>query len=312
MSANQCVKLVVVLCATKGANEIDEDVRYRWLYNTVKHFPNVQIFTLHENGKSKADIPRDEWLRGAEEVKAFAGQPIDAVFYGEDYGDGEIWCACYPGATHVVYPRDEINSTQIRDNPYKYWDWMPQYVRSHYVKKVLVLGPESTGKSILVESLSKRFNTTFLEEVGREWSQLSGTCQRMLPSDYTNILLRHKVKQMDLIQQANRVFIEDTNCVYTNYFLTFLAGEAADDRDLELSLVLEQYWDYDLVLLLKPTVKFVQDGDRSDEDPEARERCYRFLRMHCLKYKTPIFEIDSTSYNNRFCEAEGAIERLLK
>jgi HTH-type transcriptional repressor of NAD biosynthesis genes len=150
MSANQCVKLVVVLCATKGANEIDEDVRYRWLYNTVKHFPNVQIFTLHENGKSKADIPRDEWLRGAEEVKAFAGQPIDAVFYGEDYGDGEIWSACYPGATHVVYPRDEINSTQIRDNPYKYWDWMPQYVRSHYVKKVLVLGPESTGKSILV------------------------------------------------------------------------------------------------------------------------------------------------------------------
>lgn len=102
---------------------------------------------------------------------------------------------------------------------------LPTFVRPYYVKRVLLIGGESTGKSTLSISLARHYNTCWLEEVGRDLSARSGTDQWMIPQDFTDILLQHKQKEIDLIPTANKVLFEDTDCLITLFYLHFLGGK---------------------------------------------------------------------------------------
>lgn len=315
-AANQCERLIVVLCTNRG--EADPRIRYRWIYDTIKNYPNVSIFILDENHEDKHQVTKQEWLDGAEKVKQFAGEPIDVIFYGDDYDDtNSMWRECYPNAKSVIFPRNEINSTDIRSNPLKYWDWMPQYVRWRFAKRVLVLGPESTGKTVMVKSLAKQFNTNYIEEAGRDLSQLSGTCLQMLPEDYSLILSTQLTNYLTERQKANKVFFEDTNALYTKYFLMYMEGKDKYDPNVQLATAMASLgsWrhHYDLVLVLHPTVAFVQDGCRVDSHEASRSKCLDFLLDKCHWYwpANRIVEIKSQDYNERFQEAVAAVVRIL-
>ena len=43
------------------------------------------------------------------------------------------------------------------------------------LQKIVILGPESTGKSTLCEALSKHYNTIWCEEYAREYLSKNGT-----------------------------------------------------------------------------------------------------------------------------------------
>ena len=57
-----------------------------------------------------------------------------------------------------------MSSTELRKNPYKHWDWIPQIAKPYFVKKVLLVGGESVGKSTLTINLANRFNTNYIDE----------------------------------------------------------------------------------------------------------------------------------------------------
>lgn len=308
-AANQCDKLIVVISYGPNRGEIDIRQRYRWVYETVKHFPHVHIMTLEDPAPSKAAYTEDMWYADAQKVKAFAGEPITAIFFGSDYSMNSIWTKCYPEATPVVLQRDGISSTAIRKDPMACWEMMPAYVRSYFTKKVLLVGTESTGKSTLTISLARHFNTVYLEEVGRDISERSGTDQWMLPEDFTDILLQHKVKQRELIQQANRVFIEDTNCLTTLFFIGFLDGPEKESN-AALAEAISMLNTYDLVLLLEPDVRFVQDGDRSEVIAADREKYTGILKDLCEQHSLTVVRIGG-DYQERYEKSVRLINSLL-
>ena len=309
-AANQCDRLIIVISNGVRRGEIDIRQRYRWVYETVKHFPHVEIFVLDDDAPSKADYAEKTWYADARKVKAFAGEPITAVFFGDDYRPDSMWARCYPEAETVILPRDHLSSTAIRRNPLACWDMMPDYVRPYYVKKVLLIGTESTGKSTLAISLARHYNTVWLEEVGREISERSGTDLWMLPEDFTDILLQHKVKQLGLIARANRVFFEDTNCLTTLFYVDFLAGEEKE-KNRRLAEAVSGLNRYDLVLLLGPDVAFVQDGDRSEEIAADREKYTGVLRRICEEHGLHVAELNG-DYDERFRKAVELVDRLLE
>ena len=53
-----------------------------------------------------------------------------------------------------------ISGRQIRQAPFRYWDYIPTEVKPFFVRTVAVLGGESSGKSTLVNKLANMFNTT--------------------------------------------------------------------------------------------------------------------------------------------------------
>ncbi len=309
-AANRCERLIVVISNGENRGEIDIRLRYRWVYEATRHFPNVRIFVLNDSAPSKAEYSEDMWYEDARKVREFAGEPITAVFFGSDYQKDCMWTRCYPEAVPVIIGRDGISSTAIRADPIACWDMMPDFVRPYYVKKVLLTGTESTGKSTLGISLARHYNTVCLEEVGRDMSQRSGTDLWMLPDDFTDILLEHKVKQRRLIGQANRVFFEDTNCLTTLFYAGFL-GSGDRQRHTALAEAISALNSYDLVLLLGPDVEFVQDGDRSMTIASDRQKYTDILKDMCERHGLTVVPVNG-DYQQRYKKAVELVDGLLK
>ena len=309
-AANRCDKLIVAISHGVNREEIDIRLRYRWVYETVKHFPHVRIFVLPDDAPSKEAYTEEAWYADAEKVKAFAGEPITAVFFGNDYRPDSMWARCYPEAEAVILPRDGISSTAIRKSPLACWEQIPDFVRPFFVKKILLIGTESTGKTTLAASLARHYNTVWLEEVGREISERSGTDLWMIPQDFTDILLQHKVKQIEMIKRANRVFFEDTNCLTTLFYIDFLEGEEKE-KNRALAEAVSMLNTYDLVLLLGPDVAFVQDGDRSEEIAADRGGYTALLKRLCAEHGLKVTELNG-DYEQRYRRAVELVDQLLE
>ena len=270
-AACMCRELHIVLSVGHNRDEIDARIRYRWLYQLTKHVGNVHIMMLEDDAATKAAYTEDYWQRDADIVKARVGKPIDVVFCGSDYDENSFWHRCYPDSALHIFARNEISSTEIRCNPYRHWDWIPDVVRPHYVKKVLLTGGESTGKSTLTIHLAHRFNTNYIDEAGREISERSGTDRLMLTADFTEILLQHKLNEMRAVEHSNRVLFIDTDALVTQFYMQFLLDPGiAQNR--ALSDAIDALNAYDLILFLEPDVDFVQDGDRSEVIRDDREK----------------------------------------
>ncbi|KAA5990511.1 AAA family ATPase, partial [Pantoea sp. M_5] len=69
-----------------------------------------------------------------------------------------------------------ISGAQIRQDPFRFWDYIPTEVKPFFVRTVAILGGESSGKSTLVNKLANIFNTTSAWEYGRDYvfSHLGG------------------------------------------------------------------------------------------------------------------------------------------
>lgn len=308
-AANMCEKLIIVISSGINRNEVDVRLRYRWVYQLTQHLPDVRIFILEDTAPSKGDYTEDYWKSDADKVKKFAGEPIDAVFCGSDYDENSFWGKCYPEAELVIFPRDGISSTELRRDMYGYWDWLPSVVKPHYVKKVLLIGSESTGKSTLTQNLALHYNTTFMEEAGRDISERSGTDMLMIPQDFTDILLTHKQRELEQIQRADRVFFEDTDCLITRFYLDFLEGKDKE-RNAALADAIARLNEYDLILFCEPDVKFVQDGDRSEVIAADREKYSRQIKEI---YRSRGFDFVSLSgsYQQRYEKAVQLVDGLL-
>ncbi|MBO4870180.1 MAG: AAA family ATPase, partial [Clostridia bacterium] len=274
-----------------------------------KHIGNVKIITLEDDAPSKDEYTEDYWHRDAAKVKAQISKHIDVVFCGSDYGEDSFWNKCYPDSELYIFPRNGISSSEIRRDPYAHWDWLPNVVRPYYVKKVLLMGGESTGKSTLTINLANRFNTNFIDEAGREISERSGTDMLMLSSDFTEILLQHKLNEIKAAQQSNKVLFIDTDALITQFYMAFL-DDPGIEKNKALSDAVDKVNEYDLILFLEPDVEFVQDGDRSevirDDREKYSEQIKELLRSHGRTFVTV-----SGSYQERYETAVKEVNKLL-
>ena len=302
-----CEKLYVILSIGFNRNEIDYKIRYRWLYTATKHIGNVKILTLTDDCKVKSDYTEEVSKKDSEKVKEMIGKPIDVVFCGSDYDENSFWNKNYPESKFYVFDRNEISSTEIRKNPYKRWEWLPNFVKSYFVKKVLIVGVESSGKSVLTTNLANYFNTNFIEEAGRELSQKSGTDELMLDEDFTEILLTQKLNELKAIEQSNKVLFCDTDCLITQFYLNFLEGS---QNNINLSKAIDAINRYDLILFLAPDVKWVQDGDRSEIIRDNREY-YKNMIADIYNTSGKKFEYLEGDYLTKFNKAVELVKATL-
>ncbi|OPX42771.1 trifunctional NAD biosynthesis/regulator protein NadR [Ruminiclostridium hungatei] len=308
-AANQCEELILVISEGINRDEIDIRVRYRWVYQLTKHIGNVRLFVLQDAAKNKEAYTEEYWMKDAGKVKEFAGKKLDVVFCGSDYDNNSFWAKCYPEAETIFLQRDDISSTKIRENVMAHWEWLPNSVKPYYAKKVLLIGGESTGKSTLAINLANYYNTNYLEEVGRDISERSGTDMLMLPEDFTDILLIHKIREREALLHSNKVLFEDTDCLITKFYIQFLNGKGKAVNE-KLADAISELNNYDLILFLEPDVRFVQDGDRSPVIADDREH-YSNRIKELYKERKYNIEIISGDYQERFSKSVSLIDKLL-
>ena len=307
-AACMCEKLYIVLSIGTNRDEIDYKVRYRWLYQATKHIGNVKIMILYDSCTDKSEYTLEASKVDSEYIKREIGEPIDVVFCGSDYDVTSFWNMNYPDSKFYVFERNEMNSTELRKNICKHWNWLPNFVKPYYVKKVLIIGLESSGKSVMTVNLANYFNTNYIEEAGRELSEKSGTDTMMLNADFTEILLVQKMNEIKAVENSNKVLFCDTDCLITEFYLRFLEG---DEENIKLADAIDAINSYDLILFLAPDVKWVQDGDRSEEIRDNRPM-YREMLATIYNSHGKNFEYIEGDYSTKFNKCVELVNKLLE
>ncbi len=285
--------------------------RLRWVQQIFKYEKEIYVHHLSENGIVGYPNGWQEWSDRVKELfKTKKINPTE-VFSSEEQ-DKEPYEKYLNLKVNLVDPKREdfnISATKIRNNPYKYWGYIPKEVRPFFVKTVAILGGESSGKSVLVSKLANVFNTTSAWEYGREFvfSELGGDEQAMQYSDYPQMAIGHK-KYIDYAQKhAFKVAFVDTDYITTQAFCIQYEGKPHPFLD---SMIKE--YPMDLVILLENNTAWIDDGLRSLGDPQKRIEFQNLLKELLHKHNIEYIEITSPDYLERYLKVKEIVYHLLQ
>ena len=176
-AASECRELYLVLSHSPNRDSVGYRTRAKWLHLAIQHLDNVRILLLEDDCKSKEEYNTSEhWAAGARQVQEQVGKRIDVVYCGSDHAAANEYARVYPDSEIKFVDRAEIavSSTEIRKSPSRFWDFLPEFVRPQYVRKVLIVGSESTGKSVMARTLANLYSTVCVEEYGRRVCEACG------------------------------------------------------------------------------------------------------------------------------------------
>ena len=207
-----------------------------------------------------------------------------------------------------------ISATELVQNVYKHWDMLPGAVRPHFVKKILITGIESCGKTTLAKKLAKNFLSSWSTEYGKWYQQneMGNYGGNWTIEDFEIIAMKQLDQDKHAYRTANKVAFIDTDAIVTDYYLELFVKNAGGTSLLIESLKKEEIGKWDLVVLLQPTVKWVQDGTRFDDmkDEETRWELHAKLKGMYNSYGIPYIEIGG-DYKFRFETIINEVEKLL-
>jgi len=299
-AASKCDLLYVVICYT-GNEEIPGTIRKQWLYAALEKYKNVipVPFQYSENElpNSSAYSPHASQL-WSQAFKKLVPE-VNVVFTSEEYGEH---VANLMGADHVSFDKtrslNPVSGTGIRKDPFEYWDFIAEPARYYFVKKIVVLGSESTGKSTLAESLAAHYNTVFVSEAGREIVEKTEECSF---NDLTKISELHAKKISEQISVANKLLFIDTDINITRSYASFLFN-----KKLPVSPWIEEMNAADLHLFLETDCPFVQDGTRISE---VQRNHLSISHKKCLDEKGIKYFSITGNWEQRFRTSCEIVER---
>lgn len=171
-------------------------------------------------------------------------------------------------------------------------------------RRIAVYGPESTGKTMLAESLAAHFRAPLVAEYAREFWDKQGA---ITLGDIPGIAREQWRREDELAAQAGPLLICDTEALTTVLWSDLLYGTCPDDIRRGAD---QRAKNYALYLLLDIDVPFAPDPQRCFPEPADREKCLRVWRG-ALERRQLVFEPIAGNWAERERRAIAAIERLL-
>ncbi|WP_055442742.1 AAA family ATPase [Lacinutrix himadriensis] len=149
--------------------------------------------------------------------------------------------------------------------------------------KVVLFGPESTGKTTLSKELARHYNSVWTPEFAREylqdkWNEERKTCE---PKDLLPIAIGQMKLENDLAKKTNSVLICDTDLLETKvYSETYYSGVC--DPYLEKYALENKYDVYFLTYIDTPW-----EADDLRDKPEERLSMFQAFQETLIKYNRP-------------------------
>ena len=167
------------------------------------------------------------------------------------------------------------------------------------IKRIAVLGPESTGKTYLCKELAEYFKTVWVPEYARTYVEQLG---RKYNSDDILKIAQEQFKQEEqLISKAKTFLFTDTEFIISKTWC-----EDVFKFCHEWILEKIESHQYDLYLLTSPDLQWQTDPVRENKD----RRDYFFnLYLKELANRNFDFEIISGTGNDRTASAIAAVKR---
>lgn len=169
------------------------------------------------------------------------------------------------------------------------------------MKKIVLTGPESTGKSWLSGLLAGYFQTTWVPEYLREYFEPNRAFQK---------------EEMEIV--AKRQIEIENNAFQNNFKVIFL-----DTNIISLKIYYEHYFheipewfhklykpaSYDHYLLLDTSIPWIEDAQR--DSPEIRELLYQKFERE-LRQLSVDFTVVSGNYSERLQQAKSIVSKIIQ
>lgn len=294
----QADDLTVIVCGREGESPAGV-LRTAWLREI---HPDVRVLLIDDRYDAQDSRV---W---AENSIRWLGRAPDLVFTSEDYGEE---FARHLGCRHVQVDRERaavpVSGTRVRADPLGCWEFLEPPVRAFYAVRVCVVGAESTGKTTLAEDLARHFDTVWVPEYGREYSErklAAGGGYDFRSEEFAHIAARQCEAEEEGARRANRLLVCDTDAFATGVWHRRYMGA----RSPEVEGIAARHRRPDLYLLTDVGTPFVQDGTRDGEHVRGwmHEAFVEELRAQGRPYR-PV----SGPRGERLGQAVGYIEALL-
>ena len=176
------------------------------------------------------------------------------------------------------------------------------------VKKIVVVGPESTGKSILCEQLAAHYNTVWVKEYAREYLLKNGRdygFENLL--DIAKGQLKEEesvIRNWGMHSHKSPVFI-DTDMYVMKVWCEFVFEKC---HHWILNRIVDRK--YDLYLLCNVDLPWVKDELREYPDLETREKLYHYYKDLMVNQHVRWVDI-SGGYEERLQKAIKAVDQMI-
>jgi len=171
------------------------------------------------------------------------------------------------------------------------------------MKKIVLIGPESTGKSTLTQQLAAHFDTVFVEEYGRTYCEKFGNdCDAL---DLVHIAAGQLFLEDEAAKTARHgLLFCDTDALLTQTYAELYLGSCPD-----FIAELARTRPYDLTLLLDTDVPWMNDSIRLFAD----RRQWHFNRLReLLETQNRPYVVISGNFEERFERAVQAVNASLQ
>lgn len=166
------------------------------------------------------------------------------------------------------------------------------------MKKVVITGPESTGKSTLAKALARHFNTEWTPEYAREY--IGALNRGYVQEDIEIISKVQLVREQNQLLLAQEVLFCDTDLIVCKIWSEFVFGTCSQ-------WILDRIHDhkYDLYLLMDIDLPWEDDPQR--EHPLQRKELFNLYVTELERLEQP-YEIISGIGEERFNRAIEVIK----
>ncbi len=183
------------------------------------------------------------------------------------------------------------------------------------IRKIVIIGPESTGKSTLCEQLAQHYETRWCPEYARAWLLQNGTNytfedlltiaegQLQLEDEYTEKL---ENESLPLLENGGNIplFI-DTDMYVMKVWCEFVFGKC---HRFVLDNILKRK--YDGYLLCNVELPWTKDELREYPDLDTRKTLFRMYKDLLINQSTP-WALVSGSGEDRLQSAIRSVDKML-
>jgi NadR type nicotinamide-nucleotide adenylyltransferase len=183
------------------------------------------------------------------------------------------------------------------------------------LKKIVIIGPESTGKSTLCAQLAQHYDTMCCPEFAREYLLANGSSyeyedlltiakgQLALENEYTTILERNSLPMLE--KGGHLPLFIDTDMYVMKVWCEFAFGKC---HRFILDEIINRK--YDLYLLCDIDLPWIKDELREYADLQTRKKLYKIYKDILINQPVPWVEING-NYSERFTKALEAVNKIL-
>lgn len=294
---------VTVLVCAEEKEKIDGNIRKEWIKETFNNNKNlkVKVFKYNENDFPNSSVSDWEVSKIWSEVFKEYFKEEEFLVTSEEYGE---MLSMIMDIDHFMFDENresiQISASEIRDNIFENWNYLPLSVQKYFALKVVFLGTESTGKTVMTNNLSEYFKANKVSEAGRD---LISDSKEFDCNDLKKVYTEHANRIENVDYRKSFLTLIDTDIHITKSYSEFIFG-----KKLSVPEEIIEKNKADLYLYSTKDAEYIQDGTRLEIDD--RNKLDVSHRNILREYNIDFLEI-SGSWDDREKMAVEKIKNLI-